>query len=166
MLAPFLGFLWLFARVFIKAPAGRKRFNVLGALNAITHELVTVCNEEYINSESVCLLLRRLGQLHPNLPITLIMDNARYQKCRLVMELAKKLNMELMFLPPYSPNLNLIERLWKLVKKECLYSEYYETFDDFKGAISECLAKLIPPTKTRSIHSLPLTFKLFKSFHL
>ena len=82
------------------------------------------------------------------------------------MELAKKLNMELMFLPPYSPNLNLIERLWKLVKKECLYSEYYETFNDFKGAISECLAKTHTTHKNASIYSLPLTFKLFKSFHL
>ena len=161
VLAPFLGFLWSLARVFIKAPAGRKRFNVLGALNAITHELVTVCNEEYINSESVCLLLRRLGQLHPNLPITLIMDNARYQKCRLVMELAQKLNMELMFLPPYSPNLNLIERLWKFVKKECLYSEYYETFDDFKGAISECLAKTHTTHKNALDSLLTLNFQTF-----
>ncbi len=67
------------------------------------------------------------------------MDNARYQKCRIVMDLAEKLDIELLFLPPYSPNLNLIERLWKFVKKECLYSIYYENFDVFKKAISNCL---------------------------
>ena len=68
--APFLGFLWSFARVFIKSPSGRKRFNVLGALNAITHELITVTNDVYINAYSFCDLLwdiscastRKIGQ--------------------------------------------------------------------------------------------------------
>lgn len=83
VLAPFLGFLWCFARVFIRAPAGRQRFNVLGALNAITHELITVTNNTYINADSVCELLRRLVALELDVPITLVLDNARYQKCRL-----------------------------------------------------------------------------------
>lgn len=66
VLAPFLGFLWSFTRLFIQAPAGRKRFNVLGALNAMTHELITVTNDAYINSfrgKSFCsqkLLPRKL----------------------------------------------------------------------------------------------------------
>ena len=54
VLAPFLGILWSFKRLFIKAPAGRKRFNVLGALNAVTHELITVTNDTYINAQSFC----------------------------------------------------------------------------------------------------------------
>jgi len=54
----------------------------------------------------------------------LVLDNARYQKCHLVQNLAATLNIELLFLPTYSPNLNLIERLWKFVKKKCLYSIY------------------------------------------
>ena len=124
VLAPFLGMLWCFARVFIAAPAGRQRFNVLGALNAITHELVTVTNDTYINAESVCELLRRLAALGLGMPITLVLDNARYQKCHVVQTLAETLQIELLYLPPYSPNLNLIERLWKLVKKKCLYSIY------------------------------------------
>ena len=53
----FLGYLWCFARCWIKAPSGRQRFNVLGALHAITHEVITVTNLTYINSESVCQLL-------------------------------------------------------------------------------------------------------------
>ncbi|NEX23886.1 IS630 family transposase, partial [Thiorhodococcus mannitoliphagus] len=60
VLAPLLGFLWSFTRFFIKAPAGRKRFNVLGALNACTHEIVTVTNDTYINALSVCKLLQKL----------------------------------------------------------------------------------------------------------
>jgi len=53
--------LWCFARVFIRAPAGRQRFNVLAALNAITHELVMVTNDTYINASTVCELLHQLA---------------------------------------------------------------------------------------------------------
>ena len=53
VLSPFLEFLWCFSRVFLKEPSGRQRFNVLGALNAISHELITITNDSYINSESV-----------------------------------------------------------------------------------------------------------------
>ena len=125
VLAAFLGYLWSLKRIFIQSPSGRQRFNVLGALNAVTHELITVTNDTYINAASVCELLHKLADLHLDVPITLVLDNARYQKCDLVQTTAKGLNIELCFLPPYSPNLNLIERLWKFVKKECLYSEYY-----------------------------------------
>jgi hypothetical protein len=55
--APFLGFLWCFSRMFVKAPSGRNRFNVLGAINAISHELLTVTNTSYINAQSICDLL-------------------------------------------------------------------------------------------------------------
>ena len=125
VLAPFLGFLWSVARIFIKAPSGRQRFNVLGALNAVTHELISITNDTYITSIEVCQLLNKLVDLKLGIPITLFLDNARYQKCALVIETAKKLNIELCFLPSYSPNLNLIERMWRFVKKECLYSVYY-----------------------------------------
>ena len=106
--APFLGFLWCFSRFFVKAPSGRSRFNVLGAINAISHELITVTNESYINAQSVCELLWKMYHANLGIPITLILDNARYQKCALVIDLAKSLNIELLYLPPYSPNLNLI----------------------------------------------------------
>jgi len=135
----FLGFLWCFERLFVKAPSGRKRFNVLAALNAITHEVVTVTNDSYINALSVCELLQKLADLPLEIPITIILDNARYQKCQLVQDLAKSLEIELLYLPSYSPNLNLIERLWKFVKKECLYSKYYEDFTLFQQAISTCV---------------------------
>ena len=77
VLAPFLGFLWSLTRVFIPAPAGRQRFNVLGALNALTHELITVTNDTYITAESLCALLRKLAALNLGVPITLFLDNAR-----------------------------------------------------------------------------------------
>ena len=118
VMGAFLGLVWCFERVFIKSPSGRKRFNVLGALNAINHEVITVTNDTYINAESVCQLLHKLAALGLSIPITLILDNARYQKCKLVQELADSLGIELLYLPSYSPNLNLIERLWKYAHEE------------------------------------------------
>jgi transposase len=162
VLAPFLGMLWCFTRVFIRAPAGRQRFNVLGAINAITHELITVTNDTYITSESVCELLMQLARLNLTVPITLVLDNARYQKCALVQTLARTLNIELLYLPAYSPNLNLIERLWKFVKKECLYSTYYASFRDFKQAISDCLAQTHTTHKQELDSLLTLRFQTFK----
>jgi transposase len=162
VLSSFLGLLWCFERLFIRAPAGRQRFNVLGALNAITHELVTVTNDTYINAQRVCELLRAIAALGLGVPITLVLDNARYQKCQLVSALAQELNIELLYLPAYSPNLNLIERLWKFVKKKCLYSTYYPNFKDFKQAISECLAQTHSTYKEELDFLLSLRFQTFE----
>jgi len=139
VMGAFLGMIWCFQRLFIKSPSGRKRFNVLGALNAITHEVILVTNDSYITAIQVCDLLHKLKELGLSIPITLVLDNARYQKCRVVQDLAKSLEIELLYLPTYSPNLNLIERLWKFVKKKCLYGKYYEDFTQFSSAISGCL---------------------------
>src|ERR1700744_5372216 len=77
VLTAYLGFLLCFVRQFIRAPAGRQRFNVLGTLNAVTHELIMVTNDTYINAGSVCELLHRIVALRLTVPITLIVDNAR-----------------------------------------------------------------------------------------
>jgi transposase len=138
--AAFIGSLWCFARLFIKSPSGRQRFNVLGAIDPITLNIVTVMNTTYVNALTVCDLMRNIALLHKGLPITLVLDNARYQRCKLVIAEAQKLGIELLFLPPYSPNLNIIERVWKFVKRKCLYSKYHESFDLFKSAIVECLS--------------------------
>jgi transposase len=160
VLAPFLGFLWSVARIFIQAPAGRQRFNVLGALEAVTHQLITVTNDAYITADSVCALLDKLNSLKLGVPITLFLDNARYQRCALVIQKAASLEIELCFLPAYSPNLNLIERLWKFVKKQCLYSKYYPDFAAFKTAITKCL------DETSSRHQLALNSLLTLRFQL
>lgn len=158
----FIGCLWCFARLFMPTPSGRKRYNVLGAIDAISHELITVCNDTYINAVCICELLIRIRFLHNLIPITLVLDNARYQRCQLVMEMAEKLNIELLFLPSYSPNLNLIERLWKWIKKDCLYCKYYDCFDKFKQQIDCSLQKVISPACKKDMDTL-LNLK-FQSF--
>jgi len=157
----FLGYLWCAVRLFLRTPSGRKRFNVLGALDYASKNLVTVTNLTYITAETVCQLLTVLAAQSPGMPITLVLDNARYQRCRLVQDLAVSLGIELLFLPSYSPNLNLIERLWKFVKGECLNGKYYETYPAFQASIEDCLGKI--PTKHRDdIDSLiTRNFQLF-----
>jgi transposase len=163
VLGSFIGCLWCIARIFIPSSSGRSRYNVLGVIDAVTHQLITVCNETYINACSVCELLHKIREVSVNeIPITLVLDNARYQRCALVKELADKLKIEMLFLPSYSPNLNLIERLWKWVKKDCLYCKYYECFDKFKEAISQSLLQVSKAERKKEMDSLlALNFQLF-----
>lgn len=162
VLGPFLGYLWSLQRVFIRAPSGRQRFNVLGALNAVTHQLITVTNDTYITATSVGQLLHQLAAATVGMPVTVIMDNARYQRCAAVMSSAQALGIELLFLPTYSPNLNLIERLWKWVKKECLSSQYYANFAEFKGAIVQCLNTTQTEHREELQTLLTLNFQTFE----
>ena len=158
----YLGFLWCFTRTFICSPSGRKRFNVLGAVNAVTKEIITITNETYINSETICQLLFKLANLGLNIPITLVLDNAKYQKCKLVQDYAKQLGIQLCYLPSYSPQLNLIERFWKFIRNECLYSKYYTTFADFKAAISNCIDTANTDKQEKLDSLLALNFQTFK----
>jgi len=157
----FLRWLWCVARCWQPTPTSRHRLSVLGALNAITHELITVTTDAYIHSASVCQLPRQLAALALPVPITVILDHARYQRCRLVQDTAAALKIALRFLPAYSPQFNLIERFWKLVKKCCLHARYYSTFQDFKASILHFI-ETAHVEKKQTLKSL-LTFN-FQSF--
>ena len=93
-----------------------------------------ITNDSYITASEVCGMLRKIALEYAQAPIYLILDNARYQKCKAVMDLALELGIHLAYIPPYSPNLNLIERLWKHVKGK-LRTKYYDQFDAFQSAI-------------------------------
>jgi transposase len=133
----FLCCLWSFTRIYVRAASGRQRFNVLGAWNAVTRELIAVTNTTVVNTDTMCELLRKIANLGLAGPITLVLDNARYQRNAVVQALAADLGLSLLFLPSYSPNLNLIERLWKFMKRRALYGRYHPTFGDFRAAIQE-----------------------------
>jgi transposase len=164
--APFLGCLWCLARLFVRSATGRRRYNVLGALNAVTHDVVRVCNEGYVNAETVCALLRSLAGLGLRVPITVVLDNARYQRCELVQSLARQLGIHLLFLPPYSPNLNLIERLWRFVRKRSLNSTWFDSFDQFQAAIDDCLNKMATDHKHEAAALFAHTFQRFEDVPL
>lgn len=111
-------------------------------------------------------MLLKIKALGLDVPITIVLDNARYQKCQLVFGLANALDMELLYLPAYSPHLNLIERLWKFVRNQCLYSKYYAEFDDFKGAIQDCIEQANSTHKEALTSLLTLNFQSFRKVHI
>lgn len=162
ILQPFVCMLWCFTRVFIKAASGRNRINVLGALHATTLQLEPVINTDYINALTIIQLLEQIAKRFTGIPIYIVLDNARYQHCEIVKKVAAQLNIQLVFLPPYSPNLNLIERLWKFVKKKTLYGQFYENAKDFHAAIHESIKKIQNQDYILELESL-LTLK-FQTF--
>jgi hypothetical protein len=125
ILQPFICALWCFTRLFVKASSGRNRINILGVVNAITKEIFTLNNTTYINADTIITFLKQLRIHYGASPVKIVLDNARYQHCKLVIEAAQALNISLLFLPSYSPNLNIIERLWKFTREKILYGKYY-----------------------------------------
>jgi len=121
----------------LKSNTGRQRINLHGAINIETLEL-EIIEGDRINSESTLALLRKIEEscVYAR-KIHVILDNARYHYSRVVREYLRNSRINLVFLPPYSPHLNLIERLWKLFKKKVLYNRYYEKFKDFKKACQD-----------------------------
>jgi transposase len=161
--APFLGFVWCLCRLFVRASAGRKRYSVLAALNAVTHEAVRVTTHATVNAESVGELLRQVAARCVGVPVTLVLDNARYQHTRAVKALAASLGIELLYLPSYSPNLNLIERLWRFVRKEVLDATYFEKYEQFTAGIDRCLEELTTTHKKKMESLLTHNFQTFEN---
>jgi transposase len=92
--------------------------------------------DDKINSLSTIELLKSIEIKHPELTkIYIIRDNARYYTSNIVKEYLTTSKIEFVPLPSYSPNLNLIERLWKLFKKKIIYDKYYEKFKYFRMAV-------------------------------
>ena len=145
----------------LPANSGRDRLNLQGALNAETHEVV-VERSQTVNAEAVIGLLSRIESAYPEAErILLIADNAKYYHSRVVKEYlaSRGGKIDFWFLPPYSPNLNLIERLWKFMRSQVMNNRYYATFREFSEEalmFFECL----------SDHADKLRTLLTQRFHL
>jgi transposase len=123
---------------------GRHRINVYGVYDVVTNQVYTMYNDHYIDAEFMVEYLEWLREeCYPGQtrPLHIVLDNARYQHCDYVEQCAKRLNIELEFLPGYSPNLNLIERLWKYLKK-ILGKGYHTSKESFENAVVALLSAL------------------------
>lgn len=117
---------------FVKTNTGRERLNLNGALS-LRDKTAIVLEEETVNSTSTVRLLNKLVVKHPVGKIHLILDNASYHHSKVVKTWLKKHHrFKLHFLPPYSPNLNLIERLWRFFHTQVTWNRYFATFEEFR----------------------------------
>jgi len=123
----------------IQSNTGRQRININGAVN-IESLQVFYREDETIDSQSAINLFKQILQAQPQGLAYVIVDNARYYKSELVSDFQKQNpRLVILYLPPYSPNLNLIERLWRFLKKNVTYNKYYEKFAVFRFAITRFL---------------------------
>lgn len=125
----------------LKANCGRQRVNINGAIDIETLKPVTGFYDT-INAEAAIDLFAKIEAKHPAAEaIYIIVDNARYYRSRVLGEALAGTKIKLIFLPPYSPNLNVIERLWKFFKKKVVHNRYYETFAEFVEACKSFFRK-------------------------
>ena len=119
----------------IPANTGRSRLNLSGIIDVIDYK-VLVQEDKMLNAKATIGFLQKIEETYPlKAKIHLFCDNARYYRNKEVTEHLKTSRIELHFLPPYSPNLNPIERLWKWMKERVLYNTYCSEFEDFKSAV-------------------------------
>lgn len=119
----------------IPANSGRSRINLTGIMDVISHHVI-VQEDEMLNAEATIKFFQKIEEAYPGKrKIHLFCDNARYYRNKMVTEHLENSKIVLHFLPPYSPNLNPIERLWKWMKERVIYNTYYEGFEEFKSAV-------------------------------
>lgn len=136
----------------VRTNTGRQRVNINGAIDLDRLEPV-VRFDDTINADSTIALFEQIERVNPVAErIYVICDNARYYKAKLVKAYLETSRIKLIFLPPYAPNLNLIERLWKFFKKKTLYNRYLATFAEFKSVCEEFFAN--PARYHRELRSL------------
>lgn len=127
----------------IPTNSGRQRYNILGVYCTQTHEHLFILTEDNINQHTMVQLLQQLRAKHPgDGQIYLVLDNASYNKAHRVRDEAQAQRITLKFLPPYSPNLNLIERLWKFMRKTFCKDKYRGTFAEFRTQLDTFFANL------------------------
>lgn len=149
--------------VILPSNTGRRRISVLGAVNSITGSCTTIITENNCDKDMIIATFNEIRKEYPDdKEIVIILDNASYNHAYKTLEESALLGIRLVFLPTYSPNLNLIERLWKFFKKVVLKNKYYKTFSEFKKAI-EAFFENIQIYKDNILKLLNHRFEILKA---
>lgn len=144
----------------LKTNSGRNRLNILGAYSPDERDLISLEGRESCDAERVAQLLEKIRAANPGKRLLIVLDNAPYNHAGPVVEAAKRLRIALLYLPPYSPNLNLIERFWKFLKRKVARNRYYTTFVEFRTAVQKILNNI--PTYREELATLMTErFQLF-----
>ena len=122
--------------------SGRERVNLNAALNAVVPTQVHVDETDCVNAESAQRLYEKLLLAHPEGPVYVVCDNARYYKNKALAAWLADKRVVQVFLPPYSPNLNLIERFWKFLRQKIIDPCFYRTKGAFKTAVLDFFTRL------------------------
>ncbi len=127
----------------LRTSVRQERLHVVGAIEL---EKMTLISQElpYIDSENIVKFIKHLKEQSQYSKIYLICDNAAYHKSDEIKKLTRRGRVQIVYLPPYSPNLNPIERLWKVLRERVTYNQIYETFEDFSKAIRGFFTETIP----------------------
>jgi transposase len=121
---------------------GRNRININAVLNIATFNCTYLATDT-INAVTCLELFEKVEREYADKKIIhIVVDNARYYKNKTVQEYLKTSRINLIHIPPYCPNLNLIERLWKYMKKVCINGSYIKQFKDFQQNIFNFLDDL------------------------
>ena len=130
----------------IKTTGSRSRINVVGAIELGHLEKAVIKQyEKTVNGEAIVDFLANVRQSYLNCgTIKLVLDGAGYHRSDIVKKEAERLNIELIYLPPYSPNLNPIERLWKVMNEKARNGEYFASTKEFRRRISEFFTITLP----------------------
>ncbi len=128
--------------VTLKTNSGRNRLNIIGAYSPDDHSLISWEGRESCDAERVAAVLQQIRRSNCGKRLLVVLDNAPYNHAPAVTDAAKDLQLELLYLPAYSPNLNLIERFWKFLKRKVARNRYHATFAEFRAAVQQVVNNL------------------------
>ena len=138
--------------------------NINGAYNPVTKDII-FSSLSKLDARSIVNFIKKLERKYQSQEkIYLICDNARYYKTKLLREYLQTSKVEMFYLPSYSPNLNLIERLWRLMKKTILYNQYYDSYQSFCDSIKKFFLNKSKRRKKELSLLMTENFQLFENY--
>lgn len=157
---------WCRKPLYLKTGAGRNRFNLLGCVDLFSLDIIQSHSMIYVDAEQTKSFLEKVRRESGDIPVSIVLDNARYQHCQAVKDKATELGINLIFLPPYSPNLNIIERLWKYTRRHVLAGKYFDSPVKFHDALRYFFEVDYINHKPYLSSLLTLKFQSFENAHL